>query len=207
LLAGCVFSTHALITCIDVEYCTLYTIVAILSFHVTPVFRDGKGGCDPCYLLGTDPIVPRAPYSLFNPTFPTVRRPQAPIPVASNISAKQVQNTALYPNKSASGEPFCTYEDSFVTLADMIAKSVRPMDVPNWAMVLKTAPASPWVSGEKTSVMIKFATVKITIRQAFISSLRRKLPSQTTSIQHGTEPVEILAKRCQLITISRERPQ
>jgi hypothetical protein len=143
---------------------TLHTIVAILSFHIIPVFHDDKGGCDPYYHLGTDPIIPRAHYSLFNPTFPTVRRPQAPIPVASNISAKQVQNTALYPNKSASGEPFCTYEESFVTLADMIAKSVRPMDVPNWAMVLKTAPASPWVSGEKTSVMIKFATVKITIR-------------------------------------------
>lgn len=88
--------------------------------------------------------------------------------MASNISAKQVQNTALYPNKRASGEPFCTYEDSFVTLADMIAKSVRPTDVPNWAMVLKTAPASPWVAGEKTSVMIKFATVKITIRHDYL---------------------------------------
>lgn len=44
----------------------------------------------------------------------------------------------------------------------MMAKTVRPMDVPNCAIVLNTAPARPCVLAEKESAMIKFATVKIT---------------------------------------------
>lgn len=47
-------------------------------------------------------------------------------------------------------------------VAEMIAKAVNPMDVPNWAMVLNTAPARPWVFGLKESAMTKLATVKIT---------------------------------------------
>lgn len=43
----------------------------------------------------------------------------------------------------------------------MIANKVSPIDVPNCATVLNTAPAKPWVFGEKESAIIKFATVKM----------------------------------------------
>lgn len=46
---------------------------------------------------------------------------------------------------------------------------VSPIDVPNCAMVLKTAPARPCVFGEKESAMMRFATVKMTIRMLVCS--------------------------------------
>jgi hypothetical protein len=49
-----------------------------------------------------------------------------------------------------------------VTLAAMTAVTVRPIEVPNWATVLKTAPARACVVGGKTSVIIRLAIVKIT---------------------------------------------
>jgi len=49
-----------------------------------------------------------------------------------------------------------------VTPAEMIAKMVNPIEVPNCAIVLNTAPASPCVLGLKESAMIRFATVKMT---------------------------------------------
>lgn len=102
-------------------------------------------------------------YSRLRPTFPTRRSPQALIPIAASKSPKQAQKTARYPTIKASGEFLLLYEDPSVTLAAMMAKVVRPIDVPNWAIVLKTAPASPCVLGEKESAIIKFATVNITV--------------------------------------------
>lgn len=49
-----------------------------------------------------------------------------------------------------------------MTPAEIMAKMVNPIDVPNCAIVLNTAPASPCVLGLKESAMIRFATVKIT---------------------------------------------
>lgn len=51
-----------------------------------------------------------------------------------------------------------------VTPEEMIANVVRPIDVPNCAIVLKTAPARPCVLAVNESAMIKFATVKMTGR-------------------------------------------
>lgn len=55
------------------------------------------------------------------------------------------------------------YDDPCVTPEEIIAKMVSPIDVPNWAMVLKTAPARPCVFGENESAIIRFATVKMTM--------------------------------------------
>jgi hypothetical protein len=79
------------------------------------------------------------------------------------MSPKQVQKTARYPTISASGEPLLRYVDSSVAPAEMMAKIVSPIEVPNCAMVLNTAPARPCVLGVKASVMIRFAIVKMTI--------------------------------------------
>jgi hypothetical protein len=54
------------------------------------------------------------------------------------------------------------YPDSFVTLLEIIAITARPIDVPNCATVLKTAPASAWVCAGKASVIIRLAIVKMT---------------------------------------------
>lgn len=43
----------------------------------------------------------------------------------------------------------------------MMANKVSPIDVPNCATVLNTAPARPCVFGENESAIIKFATVKM----------------------------------------------
>lgn len=83
--------------------------------------------------------------------------------MAASKSPKQVQKTARYPTIRASGEFLFLYEDPSVTLAAIMAKVVRPIDVPNWAIVLNTAPARPCVLGEKESAIIRFATVNITV--------------------------------------------
>ena len=44
----------------------------------------------------------------------------------------------------------------------MIAAMVMPMEVPNCETVLNTAPARAWVLVGNTSVIIRFATVKMT---------------------------------------------
>lgn len=82
-------------------------------------------------------------HSLFSPTFPTRRSPHAPTAEAAIISPKQVQKTARYPTIRASGEFFSLYDDPSVAPAEMIANMVSPMDVPNWEIVLNTAPARP----------------------------------------------------------------
>lgn len=53
------------------------------------------------------------------------------MPEAAIISAKQVQKTARYPAIRASGELLSLYEEPCVALAEMIAKMVSPIDVPN----------------------------------------------------------------------------
>lgn len=63
----------------------------------------------------------------------------------------------------ASGEVLGVYLESAVVLDDMIAMMAIPMEVPNWATVLKTAPARAWVCGGKTSVTMRFAIVKMTM--------------------------------------------
>jgi len=93
---------------------------------------------------------------------PAFRKPHAPIPEAAIIKPKQAQKTALYPTIRASGEALSAYEELWVTPAEMIAKMVNPIEVPNCAIVLNTAPASPCVLGLKESAMIRFATVKMT---------------------------------------------
>lgn len=54
-------------------------------------------------------------------------------------------------------------EESRVTPAEMIMKMVRPSEVPNSAIVLKTAPARPRVWGVNASATIRLAMVKITL--------------------------------------------
>ena len=44
----------------------------------------------------------------------------------------------------------------------MTAMSMMPIELPSWATVLNTAPASAWVSSEKASVMTMLAMVKMT---------------------------------------------
>jgi hypothetical protein len=88
------------------------------------------------------------------------------MPEAAIINPKHVQKTARYPAIRASGELLLVKAESCVTLAEIIAKAVSPMDVPNCAMVLNTAPARPWVFGLKESAMIKLATVKITLKES-----------------------------------------
>lgn len=63
-----------------------------------------------------------------------------------------------------------------MTPAEMMAKVVSPIDVPNCAIVLNTAPARPCVLGVNASVIMRFATVKITIYGLSVDSqmARRK---------------------------------
>ena len=44
----------------------------------------------------------------------------------------------------------------------MTAMTARPTAVPNWAMVLKTAPARAWVVGGKEEVMMRAEMMKRT---------------------------------------------
>lgn len=55
-----------------------------------------------------------------------------------------------------------------------MAKIVNPIEVPNCAIVLKTAPARPCVFGVKASVMMRFAIVKITIQKTLLINLLRE---------------------------------
>ena len=43
-----------------------------------------------------------------------------------------------------------------------MAKMASPIEVPNCATVLNTAPARPWVLGVKASVIMRFAIVNMT---------------------------------------------
>ena len=45
---------------------------------------------------------------------------------------------------------------------EILAMMPIPKEVPNWDIVLNTAPAGAWVFSGKTSVMTRFETVKRT---------------------------------------------
>lgn len=101
-------------------------------------------------------------YSRFRPTFPALRSPTMPTAPVSNILANPSQNVTRYPSISADGESLFGLPDSLVTFEATTAMMAMPREVPNWATVLKTAPASAWVLAGKTSTIIKLEIVKRT---------------------------------------------
>ena len=80
-------------------------------------------------------------YPLFAPILPTPLNPIAPTPHATTLSPKHAQKLARYPTSRASGEDLSEYAERAVVMEERTAMRARPTAVPNWAMVLKTAPA------------------------------------------------------------------
>ena len=111
--------------------------------------------------------------SPFVETLLTPCRPQAPAAVDRIIIARQAQKTALNPSNSACGEFLSVKEEPFETELDMIAMTAILIEMPSWATVWYTAPASACVSGGNMSVMTRLATVKLTIARRSIR-IRKK---------------------------------
>jgi hypothetical protein len=63
----------------------------------------------------------------------------------------------------ASGDDLIVNGEFIVTLEEIMAMVMIPSEFPNCATVLKTAPARACVCGENASVIMRLATVKITI--------------------------------------------
>lgn len=63
---------------------------------------------------------------------------------------------------SAAGDSLSGSPESWVTLEATTAMMAMPREVPNWATVLKTAPARAWVLAGKTSTMMRLEIVKRT---------------------------------------------
>jgi hypothetical protein len=67
-------------------------------------------------------------YSVFNPTFPALRKPVIEIKATANMAAKQAQKVPLNPSsKPSTGLRFFFFD---VMLAAMTAPAVRPTEFP-----------------------------------------------------------------------------
>lgn len=80
----------------------------------------------------------------------------------ASVRPSDVQKAPLYPSKSASALSLSSNRDARVTLLATIPMMASPIDVPNCAMVLKTAPASALVSSENSLLMVTRPTQKST---------------------------------------------
>lgn len=93
---------------------------------------------------------------------PTLLSPTRARAAVASVRPSDVQNAPLYPSNSASGLSLSSNRDVRVTLLATIPMMASPIDVPNWAMVLNTAPASALVSSENSLLMVTRPTQKST---------------------------------------------
>lgn len=93
---------------------------------------------------------------------PTSLSPTRARAAVASVRPNDVQNAPMYPSNSASALSLFSNRDARVTLLATIPMMASPIDVPNCAMVLNTAPASALVSSENSLLMVTRPTQKST---------------------------------------------
>lgn len=123
-------------------------------------------------------------------SLPTARRPDGANKQLKHMRKKAVQDTARYPYRRASVLSLPALRALFVYVDETTDMTARPVDAPNWATTLKTAPASPCIFGGNTLTTMRWAMVKTTASVNIVSRCRSQKYERVPSVETAVRSID-----------------